>query len=253
MMFLEKGNNMDAITVMKRREFKFILTKEQLSFLKRSLVGHMDADQYGKTTILSLYYDTPDFRLIRASIEIPAFKEKIRLRSYGLNLGDNPVFLELKRKNQGVVYKRRITLKEEEATSFFNGENCLENNQIGKEITYFRNYYKKLIPQIMVIYDRVAYKNDSDLRLTIDENPRYRAYDLNMNSSTDGMLLLPHGSAILEIKAQEEIPLWLVQILSEGKIYKTTFSKVGEAYRQIKQRQFLLNNLERRQSYEITI
>ena len=244
---------MDAITVMKRREFKFILTREQLSYLKQALVGHMDVDQYGKTTIFSLYYDTPDFRLIRASIERPTFKEKIRLRSYGLSDGHKYVFLELKRKNQGVVYKRRITLSEEDATSFFKGENCLEDNQIGKEITYFRDFYKKLVPQIMVIYDRAAYKNDTDLRVTIDENPRYRTYGLDMNSSSSGMLLLPHGSAILEIKAQEEIPLWLVQILSEGKIYKTTFSKVGEAYKQIKQRQIVLNNLERRQSYEITI
>ena len=244
---------MDAITVMKRREFKFILTEEQLSFFKQSLVGHMDVDQYGKTTILSLYYDTPDFRLVRASIEKPSYKEKIRLRSYGLNNSHKQVFLELKRKNKGVVYKRRIALSEEEAASFFKGENCLEENQIGKEITYFRDYYKKLVPQIMILYDRTAYFDNTDLRLTIDENPRYRTYGLDMSSSTSGMLLLPHGSAILEIKAQEEIPLWLVQILSEGKIYKTTFSKVGEAYKQIKQRQIVLNNLERRQSYEITI
>jgi len=244
---------MDAITVMKRREFKFILTEEQLSYLKQSLVGHMDVDQYGKTTIFSLYYDTPDLRLIRASIERPAFKEKIRLRSYGLSDGPREVFLELKRKNQGVVYKRRITLSQEDAISFFKGENCLEDNQIGKEITYFRDFYKKLVPQIMVIYDRTAYKNATDLRLTIDENPRYRTYGLDMNFSNNGMLLLPHGSAILEIKAQEVIPLWLVQILSQGKIYKTAFSKVGEAYKQIRQRQNVLENLERRQSYEVTI
>ena len=244
---------MDAITVMKRREFKFILTKEQLAFLKQSLEGHMDVDQYGKTTIFSLYYDTPDFRLIRASIERPAFKEKIRLRSYGLNDNHRPVFLELKRKNQGIVYKRRIVLREEDAVSFLNGDNCLEDNQISKEITYFRDYYHKLVPQIMIMYDRTAYADNTDLRLTIDENPRYRTYGLNMNSSSNGMLLLPHGSAILEIKAQEEIPLWLVEILSQGKIYKTTFSKVGEAYKQIKQRQFVLNGLERRQSYEISI
>ena len=244
---------MDAITVMKRREFKFILTEDQLSFLKQSLVGHMDVDRYGKTTIFSLYYDTPDFRLIRTSIERPAYKEKIRLRSYGLNSNHKPVFLELKRKSEGVVYKRRITLSEEEATSFFDGDNCLDDSQISKEITYFRDYYHKLVPQIMIMYDRTAYKDSTDLRLTIDENPRYRTYGLDMNSSSNGMLLLPHGSAILEIKAQEEIPLWLVEILSRGKIYKTTFSKVGEAYKHIKARKLFLSNLERRQSYEVTI
>ena len=65
---------MDVITVMKRYEMKFILNKEQLVFLKDALKDHMVIDQYGKTSIASIYYDTPDYRLIRRSIEKPSYE-----------------------------------------------------------------------------------------------------------------------------------------------------------------------------------
>ena len=123
----------------------------------------------------------------------------------------------------------------------------LGDDQISKEITYFRNYYKKLLPKILIIYERTAYKEiDGDIRLTIDENPRYRTYDLNLHTSNDGMLLLPNGSAILEIKVQEQMPLWLTEILSKGQIYKTTFSKVGTAYQRINTPHAIEERIERR-------
>jgi len=88
------------IIVMKRYEMKYILSPEQTAYIKQKLEGHMQLDKYGLTSIASLYYDTPDYRLIRTSIEKPPFKEKIRLRSYGLATEQSPVFLELKRKTQ---------------------------------------------------------------------------------------------------------------------------------------------------------
>lgn len=239
---------MDAITVMKRYEVKYILNKDQLSYLRKALLEHMTVDEYGKTTISSLYYDTDDYRIIRASIEKPIFKEKMRLRSYGLSNGDSPVFLEIKRKAYHITYKRRVALQEEDAVNFIANKGYeLGDDQISKEITYFRNYYKKLLPKILIIYERTAYKEiDGDIRLTIDENPRYRTYDLNLHTSNDGMLLLPNGSAILEIKVQEQMPLWLTEILSKGQIYKTTFSKVGTAYQRINTPHAIEERIERR-------
>ena len=97
-----------SISVMKRYEMKYLLNSEQTRRFREKLQGHMQIDQYGKTSIASLYYDTPNYQLIRSSLEKPVFKEKIRLRSYGLATEDSPVFLEMKRKANGVVYKRRI-------------------------------------------------------------------------------------------------------------------------------------------------
>ena len=220
------------IVVMKRVEMKYILSPEQTAYLKKQLVGHMKVDRYGLTSIASLYYDTPDYRLIRASIEKPLFKEKIRLRSYGLASESSPVFLELKRKYDRTVYKRRAQSTLPEVERFFQkeGDICAEG-QIAREISYFRDYYGTLTPSCLIIYDRLAYfEEEGDLRLTIDANPRYRVDDLNLTTSMEGEPLLPEGYTILEVKVQAAMPLWLSRILDEGKIYKASFSKYGEAY-----------------------
>ena len=111
-----------AITVMQRYELKYLLSAAQTDYLRERLKGRMEVDEFGLTSIASLYYDTPDYRLIRASIEKPKFKEKIRLRSYGIATDESPVFLELKRKYDGVVYKRRVQSTIPMVEKFFAGE-----------------------------------------------------------------------------------------------------------------------------------
>lgn len=222
-----------AITVMKRYEMKYLLDRKQTEYLCRQLEGHMQIDEYGLTSIASLYYDTPDARLIRASLEKPVFKEKIRLRSYGLATEQSPVFLELKRKYDGVVYKRRVQSILPQVDRFFRGEDIAGGSeQIRKELAYFRDFYRTLLPACLIIYDRTAYfEPGGDLRLTIDYNPRYRMDDLTLTKSMKGIPLLDEGRSILEVKVQGAMPLWLSEILSTGKIYKASFSKYGEAYR----------------------
>ena len=224
----------EAIVVMKRYELKYLLSGEQTEYLRERLRGHMEVDEFGLSSIASLYYDTPDYRLIRTSLEKPAFKEKIRLRSYGLATDDSPVFLELKRKAYGIVYKRRVQSTIPLVHRFFAGESdVFAGGQINREITSFRDYYETLVPSCLIIYDRTAYfEPGGDLRLTIDNNPRYRTTDLTLKKSMEGISLLPEGWTILEIKVQQAMPLWLSAILAEGRIYKGSFSKYGEAYRQ---------------------
>lgn len=220
------------IVVMKRYEMKYILDPEQTGFLIKGLEGHMRPDAYGLTSVASLYYDTPDHLLARRSIEKPCFKEKIRLRSYGMATEQTPVYLELKRKADGIVYKRRVQTTVPLVRQFFDGDGDIcAKGQINSEIRYFRDYYKSLVPACLIIYDRVAYfEPDGDLRLTLDYAPRYRVTDLNLTKSMSGTLLLPEGSTILEIKVQGAMPLWLADLLSRGEIYKTSFSKYGAAY-----------------------
>ena len=222
----------EIIQVMQRVEMKYLLSRSQTDFLLRRLRGHMQLDQYGRTAIASLYYDTPDDRLIRASLEKPLFKEKLRLRSYGLAGRESPVFLELKRKACGVVYKRRMETTVARTEDFFLGRGELEGGQIGREIASFRAAYPGLRPACLIIYDREAYDEpEGDLRLTVDFAPRYRTDHLTLTHSMEGIPLRPAGEAILEIKAHGALPLWLAHTLDEGGIRKTSFSKYGEAYR----------------------
>ena len=221
------------IVVMKRYEMKYIISKEQEEFFKEKIKGHMAEDEYGLTSIASLYYDTPNKQLINASIDAKCFKEKMRLRSYGMATDDSPVFLELKRKAYGIVYKRRVQTTITEAERFLNYKtNTIGDGQIASEIEYFRDYYKELVPSCLIIYDRTAYYEiDGDIRMTIDNNPRYRTHDLNLTTSMEGKSLLKDGYSILEIKVQNALPLWLCKILADGKIYKGSFSEYGEAYK----------------------
>ncbi len=225
----------NPIAVMKRYELKYLLNAEQTAYLKQRLEGRMQVDQFGLTSIASLYYDTPDYRLIRASLEKPEYKEKIRLRSYGLATEDSPVFLELKRKADGIVYKRRVQSTIPQVERFFDEpDEAVPVGQISRELQTFRDFYRELTPACLIIYDRTAYfEPDGDLRLTIDANPRYRIEDLTLEKSMDGIPLLPEGWTILELKVQDAMPLWMAEILSAGKIYKSSFSKYGEAYRQL--------------------
>ncbi len=223
----------EPIVVMQRYELKYLLMAEQTERFLAGLEGRMLLDQYGRTSIASLYYDTPDYRLIRASLEKPPFKEKLRLRSYGLATDETPVYLELKRKAYGIVYKRRVQTTLPLVRQFFagNGDICA-GGQINHEITYFRDFYGSLAPACLIIYDREAYyEPDGDLRLTVDFSPRYRVDQLDLTSSMSGRLLLPEGHTILEVKVQRAIPLWLSALLNETHIYKSSFSKYGEAYK----------------------
>ena len=224
---------MSNICVFKRYEYKYLLTAEQYFAVLNELDKHMIADKHGKSTIQSLYYDTDDFLLVRRSLEKPIYKEKLRLRSYGQAKGYDEVFLELKKKYDGIVFKRRIQL------TALNAEHGLfdyvraQPEQIAKEIAYAIDLYKTLAPRILLLYDRTAYFGDgaeSGLRVTFDTNIRYRTDRLTMSGGTDGLPVRSDGRILMEVKAGTSIPLWLCRLISVNGIRKTSFSKYGSAY-----------------------
>lgn len=215
-----------CVTVFKRYELKYLIDKAKFNELIAKAAGRLKPDEYGKSTVLSLYYDTDDFRLIRRSIEAPEYKEKLRLRSYGMLSVGGAAFLELKKKYEGVVYKRRVKLGKSEVIS-----GAVGSGQIAEEIKYFKNFYGNPTPKFLIIYDRLAFSGENDLRVTFDTNIRYRIDRLGLNSGLDGTPIISKNEVLMEIKTGAAIPLWLAKILSELKIYKTSFSKCGEAYK----------------------
>lgn len=219
--------------IFKRHEGKYMITTDDYEKIKQAFAEHMIADKHGKNTICSLYYDTPDFRLIRRSIEKPIYKEKLRIRSYGVATPDTDVFVELKKKYEKVVYKRRISLSEQDAMKYLETGEIIERSQVVNEIDYFKSYYAELAPSMLLLYDREAYygKEDKDFRVTFDTNVLWRNYDLSLSKGVYGRPLLEPNMVLMEIKTAAAIPLWMVEVLSENKLYKTSFSKYGTAYR----------------------
>ena len=217
-----------AINIFERKEIKYLLTKEQYDLILNEVNKNVTISKFGKSTIQSLYYDTPDDLLIRRSLDKPLYKEKLRLRSYGIALMEDDTFLEIKKKYNGIVYKRRIISKQSDVIKFINKELNFDT-QIGKELNYFRDYYKNLKPSTLIIYDRIAYE-DSTIRITFDSNLKYRKYDLTLDKGFYGNNILNDGEVLMEIKVNGAMPFWLCQILEEAKVYRSSFSKVGRAY-----------------------
>ncbi len=216
-----------------RVELKYRLTAAQDRFLRESLKPYVHPDRYGESTICNLYCDTPDFRLIRKSIEKPDYKEKMRLRSYGPAGPDDKTFLELKKKFDGIVYKRRICLAEKDAMAYFEGASPLpEDTQIAREIDWFMAMYGDIRPQVYLDYDREAFysNDDPDLRITFDRNIHFRTDDLSLQSLPGGRFVIRPGESIMEIKASGAMPLWLTALLTQANAQRTSFSKIGTAY-----------------------
>ena len=236
-----------AIEVFNRREIKYMLNDDDRTALLSIIDAYMDRDPFNKDgkpyTICNLYLDTESDELIRKSLEKPEFKEKIRLRSYGKVALTDKVFLESKKKYDGVVNKRRTNFILADAYEYFEngripenpvtseGKPLKMNTQVMSEIDYIMKYYK-LKPKVFISYDRRAYfeKNNSDFRLTIDSNIQARRTDLRLDSPAYGTQLLKPGQWLMEAKAFKAFPLWFVHFLSERRLYKTSFSKYGTEF-----------------------
>ena len=219
--------------IFQRKEKKYRLSLDQFEDLFKELLFYMEQDKCGMQTISSLYYDTDDFQLIQKSIEKPIYREKFRIRSYGIPTATDMIFLELKKKFEGVVYKRRVSLSLEEATTYLSSTNIpLENNQIMQEIDWFYSRHQ-LTPKVLIAYDRIALfgKEDLDFRITFDFKVRWRSTNLDLSAGDHGAYLIPKDECLMEIKALGAIPFCLTQILANHELYPVSFSKYGTCYK----------------------
>ena len=218
--------------VFKRYEIKYLLTSAQKEEILQVMEPYMALDQYGRTTIRNIYFDTDNYRLIRRSIEKPVYKEKLRIRSYRKALSKDKVFVELKKKYNGVVYKRRISMPENQAMEWICGGISPPDSQIGREVEYFRKYYATLRPVVYLSYEREAFysKDGSDFRVTFDDEIFARQDRLSLSQEPGGKRLLPDGMVLMELKTSGAIPLWMTKHLTQSRIFKTSFSKYGTAY-----------------------
>lgn len=216
----------------KRYEKKYCLTLAQQQAILQEMQPYMKKDAYGQYTICNLYYDTDDWRLIRTSLEKPLYKEKLRVRSYGTPAPDGNVFVEIKKKYDGVVYKRRITARADEADFLISGF-CPAGQlgQIGREIQWFQQR-NRTRPKVFIGYDRLAFAgiDDPELRITFDTNIRWRTTDLDLRCGDYGVPLGGYGDVLMEIKIPGTAPLWLAHLLSETSVFSMSFSKYGSCY-----------------------
>ena len=219
----------------KRYEKKYLISEKKYQLLRERLKNRLHIDGFGKVTICNVYFDTPDHHLIRKSLEKPVYKEKLRLRSYGVPSKDYGVFVELKKKYKGIVYKRREKMEITKAENYlYENIQVDKSTQITKEIDWFIHFYKQLLPAMYISYDRIALcsKEDSEFRVTFDNNIRWREEELFLTAGVFGTPLLEEGERLMEVKIPGTMPIWFSHILDELEIYPISFSKYGRGYEQ---------------------
>jgi len=226
-------------SIFKRHEAKYLITEAQATALMPTLSRHMVRGKFDAYLVQNLYYDTENWDVVRRSIEKPVYKEKMRLRCYGLPEPESKLFLELKKKYKGIVYKRRIgfpgtKLSASGLQDFVAGE----NSQISRELTSYLEAHP-VCERMYISHYRQAFtgREEKGLRITFDTDLRYRLEDLDFAEPRRGTLILPPGQIIMEIKTPGGMPLWLTRALSAHKIYPTSFSKYGTCYMDYIQKQ----------------
>lgn len=222
--------------IFRRVEEKYLLTKEQYEVLFEVIGEYIEKDKFFETTICNIYFDNKNHDLIINSMEKPAYKHKVRLRSYGVPTLRDDVFLEIKFKYKNVVGKRRVKFKLEEFKDYIVDHQFDHDDQIMKEIDYLFDLYK-LKPAYFIAYDRKSYCEcgNRNLRITIDTNLRSRKDLLSLELGDEGQLYFEEEMYIMEIKTLGAMPLWLVRSLSKLGIYPTSFSKYGSIYKKDKE------------------
>ena len=222
-----------AQEIFRRVEKKYLLTRKKCEELLKDLEAHIERDKYYDYTIRNIYFDSRTDELIRTSIEKPVYKEKFRVRCYNTPKEESDVFLEIKKKYQGIVHKRRVVLPYREARQFVDKQKVETSNpQIEKEIRYVIDYYG-LQPKLYLAYDRYAYQGteDKEFRITFDYNIRSRRDNLSLSDDTNVTSLLEDDYILMEVKVPEALPLWFVHILEKHQINSISFSKYGMIYK----------------------
>ena len=228
-----------------RIEKKCLITAEQKHHMLSAIRENMKEDGYFISEVFNIYFDTDNYDLIIQSIEQPIFKEKLRARSYG---GYNKVFFEIKTKLCGkennVGYKRRVRVTKRDYNKLVKGKTTVldlmpknadspNDYQVAKEVDYLIKHFN-LKPKILVFYTRESYQGENGLRITFDENLKYRTENVNFTKQKiDQNYFNDEKNIIMEIKAHGVLPLWLVKKLSAERIFPQQFSKVGKIYQKI--------------------
>ncbi|MBR5621324.1 polyphosphate polymerase domain-containing protein [Candidatus Saccharibacteria bacterium] len=218
-----------AQQIFRRTEIKYLLTEKQVRDLMWLVEPYLKKDKYFKGTNCSIYFDNDSRYLAIHSMEKPLYKEKIRIRSYGVPRLNDTVFLEIKKKVNGVGGKRRIPVK---LSDFYNyletGELDSNSEVIKKELDMCMERYG-LKPTMFLAYDRTSYcgKDDPTFRLTFDRNVRSRNDELRLELGDHGEKFFENNLVVMEVKAMDAYPFFFVRALSKLKIYPASFSKYG--------------------------
>ena len=218
-----------------RFELKYVVTSAQVEALKQDLDTQMlpdhNASLDGSYNVTSLYYDTADFAFMRAKREGIKFRRKLRIRRYGDD-EDAAVFVEIKQRINRTTQKRRMSLPLAEAYTLCSGQLEYSGQDeadavVADEVTFLARALA-LQPTCVVGYRRNAFvggRYEPGLRVTFDHSLWTAPASSGLSSTGERHVVAAPSLMIMEVKANNAVPLWLANMLARHRCELRRYSK----------------------------
>lgn len=223
-------------TLRSRYECKYLVPTALLPALREffstflELDGHARRAPQGAYTITSLYLDSPRLVLYRDTLDGAKNRFKLRLRTYADGPGDD-VFCEVKKRMDGVIYKRRARVARERAQAFLAGDAfAIERASPSRDAAEFGMLARRIVagPTLRVRYRREAFESTGadPVRVTFDTELAYALSPSGeLSGSVGDWLSTPLTDPILEIKFTNTYPAWLSELARRFDLRRRSIAK----------------------------
>ena len=232
--------------MLQRREYKYLIDEATAARVRRAIAGFCGGDEHaaatgGRYVCDTIYLDTLQLHIYRATIENEAVRYKLRIRTYPGT--QSPVFLEVKRRVDDVIVKSRAAIRGDWRALLETGDISLVPAGELRAAENFLTYYQAcrggpMVPTAMIRYEREPYSSlvDDYVRITFDRKLRYQAAtelaftsDERLWTPIDdpvAMRVAPALSAVvLELKFMQTVPPWLRSIVQRLELSRLSYCK----------------------------
>ena len=220
-----------------RYELKYVMPWAKCEALLADLEHHVPVDRNGGRAgyrVVSLYYDSPEYDFFWAKVEGIRFRRKVRLRAY---VERDPkditeCTVEIKQRVNRTLQKRRLLLPLAEAERLCAGAPVPPHldpldQRVAEEVSYLVQG-KHLVPSAITAYHRRAFEGlhtNAGLRVTFDTDVRGRIHALKLDENAANRHIVPPGWAIMEVKANDAVPSWMIGLLGRHECQLQRVSK----------------------------
>lgn len=212
-----------------RFELKYVISEDLALAIRSFVSSYLEIDEFGATLpnlsypVHSLYLDSPDMKLYRATINGDKNRFKLRLRFYE-NRADAPVFFEIKRRMNNTISKQRGGVRREAVDNLLRGQLPSQEHLISKEpkqLVALQNFCRLLnnleaCPKAHIAYLREAWisRHDNSVRVTMDRDVRCDP-EPTARLCTDMIrpVTVFGNKVILELKFTNRFPDWFKELV----------------------------------------
>lgn len=214
------------------------LSYAQYSQLRKRSYPHLVEEYEGIHELSSLYFDTPDFELMREVQEEGAYQELFRMRTDALLMKESLVAMEIVKQFNGRKSLRSVLIPYVNAQSFLRNyrKHVLKvgvEAQISREIEYLVSG-RNLVPKVVISSDRISVVSTKKGRLEMDFdfNIRWRTADLDLKKGNVGEFVDPTLNVLMTVKSEGNHPQWFRELVEELNLCESSFSSLMVTYKE---------------------